>query len=323
MFACYEKQAIASGSLEEMWARYIHSNGDSVRSLIDKRDYVFFVNAIPPGSRFAGEIKVKRTTVVLSQYGQIVVDLGGFTTWLAAKKEIPTGNWLLTLDEKPILDELTKEWAISEFAPLRYHTPKTLSVGQREEAVGFLEKVREYEKLFGYSIPAIDYYSCPEGPLAESVIGEKEKGAGKARHRLIKAVDQLVHAHELAHVFALEIGFVGPFFDEGIATALGSRDLIADQKSCKNVKDLLKAGLDYYLKDENFVRAHIDGKNVYGLAQLAMQIWIKEHGFERIKDVLRAGVQSGGPIKPAIEKYLGPISRTEKAIKRIIEDRCK
>jgi hypothetical protein len=178
-------------------------------------------------------------------------------------------------------------------------------------------------KVFGSAPPRVDFYVSTHDEDHINVVSESNTGAGKSRFRVIKSVNELNHQHELAHVFALEFGFVHPFVDEGIATALGSRPFIASQDSCKEMTLVMKQGLPFYLASGNFSQAHSEKMNVYALAQWTMNYWIKRFGMQKIQTILLKGQDNPDGIVGVIENTLEPLSKTEKVVYSQIHEACR
>jgi hypothetical protein len=58
---------------------------------------------------------------------------GDARTWLALRRGADA-RWRFTLDEKPVLDALTKGWRTTPVGNIVYHSRKPLTTGQRDEA---------------------------------------------------------------------------------------------------------------------------------------------------------------------------------------------
>jgi len=305
------------------WEEYKTSGTEGLKSMVEERYYAFFLNTVPPGSGVVNDFKVERVELFVKDLGRIVFSLGRFRPWLAVKKDEASGRWRLTLDERRVLEKLTAGWVSEKIGNIRFHTTVPLTAEEMRKASVLVEKSNELEKIFGYSMPELDYYSSPDNAeIAARVIGETDKGAGNARYRMIKAVNCLEHTHELAHVFALEIGYVGPFIDEGLATAFGSSDLVPDGEKCEKIRVLLKTGIPYYLNGSNFFQAHLREENVYGLAQIVMRYWYEKFGIEKVKLLLRRGVKDPLRLKEIVEEVFEETETTSKNVQKILDNKC-
>lgn len=311
-----------SKEIVKFWDEYKTSQTKELRNKVEKRYYAFFLNSLAPNSGIVKDIKLDRVELFEKNIGRIIFSIGKYKPWLVVKNK--ANQWKFTFDEKSVLEKLTTGWISEKIGKIRFHTQKPLTDGNKRNAAKLIDKFNELEKIFGYSIPVIDYYSSPDdAKISSNVIGETDKGAGNARYRIIKAVDRLDHTHELVHVFALEIGYVGPFIDEGIATTFGSKDLVSTKESCKKVATMLENGILFYLNGSNFLQAHIQGENVYGLSQTVMKYWHKKFGIKKIKMLLKKGIDDPLNIPKIIEEVFEKTDITKKNIKEILDNKCK
>jgi hypothetical protein len=124
----------------------------------------------------------------------------------------------------------------------------------------------------------------------------------------------------LAHVYALEVGLINPFIDEGMACALGSPSLVTTAAEKKDIANLINDGYQRFLDGVQFRKAHtVDRQNVYGLAQLTVRHWLKTYGISRLLGLLREATTSDAPIDYLVIKHLEPYSATNSAILRFLD----
>lgn len=151
--------------------------------------------------------------------------------------------------------------------------------------------------IIGYRIEPIHYYIAPRGEITIKVIGEAGPGASKARYKVIKAVETVYHPHELVHVYAMQIGFVHPFIDEGIANAIGSKDKIKNLQNCKQFLKIAEKGYKYMLKPGIFTKLHLQGQPVYAYSQIVFRYWIETRGMKHIINLLKEAIQHPSKIE--------------------------
>ena len=195
-----------SKEIIKFWDEYKISGTKELRNKVEEKYYAFFLNSLTPNSNIVKDIKLDTVELFEKNMGRIIFSMGEYKPWLVVKKN-ETNQWKFTFDEKSVLKKLTSGWKSEKIGKICFHTQKPLTHSNKREIAKLVDKFNELEKIFGYSIPVIDYYSSPDdAKISSNVIGETDKGAGNARYRIIKAVDRLDHTHELVHVFALEIG---------------------------------------------------------------------------------------------------------------------
>ncbi len=309
---------------KDIWVQYIESSPEAARSFVEPRFFASIYNGLPPKTELVRALKVDSTDE-FDQYAKLnlSIELGGdtFRNWLAFKKN-GAGMWQLTLDEVPVLNELTKAWLITKIGKINYHTSADFPEEWRPEAEKLNATYDVYAKQFGYQPGIIDYYAARSPEEADQVVGEKDRGSGQARYKAIKAYDTPSHKHELVHVFAFELGAINPFFDEGLATSLGNNSLLTSKPVCDDVKSLLKDGVETYLDATKFRTAQRQHRNVYALAQQVVSYWIAQHGFDKIKNSLREGTKQPFSVNTILADHFGSFSNTTLQVTAKVNEIC-
>jgi hypothetical protein len=308
------------GPIVTAWKKYVEAEPSSAAEWIDERGFTaFFLNAIPPRSDFARQV-VAVGEEHFGEHGRVLLRVGTWDAWLVFRRG-PEGRYRLTMDEKPILDALTRGWRRTQVGPFTYHSPRTLTVKQKREAQEMTRTFARYQKLFGGGPKRVDYYLAPPGPEAQRVTGESNPGAGQARVRLIRAVDTALHPHELVHVFALELaGFSTPFLDEGLATSLAGPPAFSE-KGCESARGLIAKSHTELLDGSRFSQAQRSGENVYGVARLAVDEWRAKHGLPSVLNAVRA-IAQGEPAAAVLTRAFGEPGQTDAAIAARLESAC-
>lgn len=301
-----------SGPLARTWTAYVNSSPDEAVRHTEANIRGTLLSALPPGSDLARSIVPLREEVA-GAHGRLFVRIGTFETWFALART--QDRWKLTFDEAPLLQRVTPDWTLTELPPFVYHSSSPLSEEELIDARKMQAAAVELEEAFGFGVAPIQYYLAREGSEARDVVGEHARGAGKARVRMVKAVETAYHKHELVHVFALEIGLVNPFIDEGLACALGTPPLVTTGSDAAEIRGLLQNGYQVFLEGARFQKAHtVDRRNVYGLAQLVLRHWLSKQGMPRVLALLREAITSPRAVHDLVQKHLEPFDVTNAAV---------
>ncbi|WP_131838773.1 hypothetical protein [Acetobacteroides hydrogenigenes] len=286
--------------LHERWNSYKKCETvEEAKLFIDKRNFSSIYSFVQPESELISKFEpIKEDT--FGNSGRLFLKIYEFQTWIAFKKI--DGRWVMTMDENELLEHLTASWIKTEIGGVIYVSSAPLSPEALKEAETFVRKNDELQKLFAINLPDFHYYYAKVGEEASNIVGEMNKGAGKARYRAIKSVECADHVHELVHIYAFEFGNGNPFVDEGVATTFGNSDMSQSPQKAAEVLALLnEGGYQKYLDGATFSRANLERKSVYALAQLTMTYWYKKFGMEKVKRLLQAECDATLDIKKYIE----------------------
>jgi|GEM_PF-5212016 len=303
--------------IRDLWEKYISCETlEEAKQYVESNSFGLYYYLLPPNSAFSKEVDFL-SEEIFQECGRLFLRVSGYKFWIPVKRN--NKKWVFTMDERSLLDELTKNWYKEKIGSIQYYSDHKMTQKERFHGHLLSDVVKYYEKLWGIKVNDIRYYLADEPENAVNIVDETNPGAGKSRYRTIKAVRTSFHSHELAHLFALEIGFVNPFIDEGIANYLGSEPKIRDIKDVEELLEYTNLGYEKFLNGAAFFNEHVKKrKNIYGLSQLVMKYWVEKFGFSKIKDLLRQGVVDPGKIEVLIPNVLEPFARTNCGIKEIL-----
>jgi hypothetical protein len=296
---------------------FINSHSiEEARKYCEDNALGLYYYSFQPGSEFSKTVKYV-SSEIFPDCARIFLDIGGWRCWVPLIRK--NGNWKLTMDERSLLEHLTVGWQRFSIGKVQYVSDERPSADNIREALKMNKCATRLEKIWGYKIEKFFFYiaNCQEN--ASNIIDEINPGAGKARFDTIKAVETAFHSHELVHLFALRIGFVNPFVDEGIANYLGSKPRIKDEDDIDELITLMESGYEQYLDGEQFFKEHVIRKaNIYGLSQIVIGYWVKKFGFQRIIELLRKGVRKPGCMRNLIPTIIEPFKETNLQIMQIL-----
>ncbi len=288
------------------------------KAFIDPMHFASIYGFVQPGSDLISNMTAV-SEEVYGNCGRVFLKIFEFQTWIAFKKL--NGNWVMSMDENELLDHLTSNWLKTKVGSVTYVSSSPLSKETIKEAELFSLENDRLRKEFGIELNDFKYYYAQLGAEAENVVGEMDKGAGKARYRAIKAVETVSHVHELAHIYAFEFGSGNPFIDEGVATTFGNKNMTKSAKKATHVLDLMgNDGYEKYLDPPTFVEANMKRKNVYALAQLTLKYWKEKYGMEKIKDLLAVQKNPEIDILNYIENHFEQRDITNQALREMLKN---
>jgi len=322
LYVCTAAFAQDAKPLTERWNSYLKCKNEAeAKKFIDQRFFSTIYSFVQPGSELISKFEPVSEDIY-GNSGRIFLKIYDFQTWIAFKKI--DGNWVMTMDENEVLEHLTSSWIKTTIGSVTYVSSSPLSAEALKEADTFAKKDSELQALFGIKLPDFRYYYAKLGDEASNIVGEMDKGAGKARYKAIKAIECADHVHELVHIYAFEFGSGNPFIDEGVATTFGNNDMSRTPKKANEVLALLnEGGYQKYLNPITFNDANLQRKNIYALTQLTMSYWIGKFGMEKIKMLLKAQGESGFDIAKYIEENLEKASDTNSALREIMSKKIK
>ena len=318
----YTATAQSTSPLKDRWNSYLKcKSAAEATNFIEERNFSSIYSFVQPGSELVSQLEVVKEDVY-GNSGRLFFQIQGFQIWIAFKKV--NENWIMTMDENELLEKLTEKWIKTDIKGVVYVSSAPLSPEALKEADAFTKKNEELENIFGFKLPYFRYYYAKLGDEAADIVGEMDKGAGKARYRAIKAVECADHIHELVHIYAFEIGNGNPFIDEGVATTFGNKDMTNTPKKATSVLELLnEGGYEKYLDGPTFSLANMERKKVYALAQLTMTYWHNKFGMEKVKKLLHAQQDSSIDIKSYIEKNFESAAETNNQLRQILNSKME
>jgi len=319
---CQLGMAQESHILIDRWNEYTKTKtANEAKAFIEPADFGSIYGFVQPGSDLVNNMK-PLSEEIYGQSGRVFFKIYEFKIWIAFKKH--NENWMMTMDENELLEHLTANWVKTQVGSLTYVSSSPLSAETLKETKLFTLENDRLSKEFGIKLNDFKYYYAKLGEEAENIVGETDKGAGKARFRAIKAVETVSHVHELAHIYAFEFGSGNTFIDEGVATCFGNKNMTKKAKQAQAVLSLIEdCGYEKYLDSPTFAEANMKRKKVYALAQLTLTHWKNKYGMAKIKSLLTAQKDPDINILKYIEDHFEEKEVTNKALREILENNIK
>ena len=316
---CQLGMAQESHILIDRWNEYTKTKtANEAKTFIEPADFGSIYGFVQPGSDLVNNMK-PLSEEIYGQSGRVFFKIYEFKIWIAFKKH--NENWMMTMDENELLEHLTANWVKTQVGSVTYVSSSPLSAETLKETKLFTLENDRLSKEFGIKLNDFKYYYAKLGEEAENIVGETDKGAGKARFRAIKAVETVSHVHELAHIYAYEFGNGNPFIDEGVATCFGNKNMTKKAKKAQAVLNLIENnGYEKYLNPPTFVEANMQRKDVYALAQLTLKYWKDKYGMTKIKCLITVQKNSEIDILKYIEDHFEKREITNSALREILKN---